>query len=150
MKIQHNMFMFLTASFQIHEAKAVIAKRINISIHNDSQIYQHHSLNNWQEIYNETWSCRNAELGRSPGEGKGYPLQYSGLENTMNCIVHRVAKSRTWLSDFHFHFSFLPGESHGQRSLEGYNPWDCESHMSEWLTLLLLGIKGSGLQHVNL
>ena len=54
MKIQHNMFMFLTASFQIHEAKAVIAKRINISIHNDSQIYQHHSLNNWQEIYNET------------------------------------------------------------------------------------------------
>ena len=31
-------------------------------------------------------------LGRSPGEGKGYPLQYSGLENTMGCIVHRVAK----------------------------------------------------------
>ena len=36
--------MFLTASFQIHEAKAVIAKRINISIHNDIQICQHHSL----------------------------------------------------------------------------------------------------------
>ena len=32
-------------------------------------------------------------LGRSPGEGKGYPLQYSGLENTMNCMVHGVAKS---------------------------------------------------------
>ena len=30
-------------------------------------------------------------LGRSPGEGKGYPLQYSGLENSMNCIVHGVA-----------------------------------------------------------
>ena len=29
-------------------------------------------------------------LGRSPGEGKGYPLQYSGLENFMDCIVHRV------------------------------------------------------------
>ena len=29
-------------------------------------------------------------LGRSPGEGKGYPLQYSGLENSMNCIVHGV------------------------------------------------------------
>ena len=43
-------------------------------------------------------------LGRSPGEGKGYPLQYSGLENAMNCIIHGVAKSRTRLSDFHFHF----------------------------------------------
>ena len=41
-------------------------------------------------------------LGRSPGEGKGYPLQYSGLENPMDCIVHGVAKSQTWLSDFHF------------------------------------------------
>ena len=40
-------------------------------------------------------------LGRSPGEGKGYPLQYSGLENSMDYIVHGVAKSRTWLSDFH-------------------------------------------------
>ena len=29
-------------------------------------------------------------LGRSPGEGKSYPLQYSGLENSMDCIVHRV------------------------------------------------------------
>ena len=44
-------------------------------------------------------------LGRSPGEGKSYPLQYSGLENSMDCIVHGVAKSQTWLSDFHFHFS---------------------------------------------
>ena len=34
-------------------------------------------------------------LGISPGEGKGYPLQYSGLENSMECIVHGVAKSRT-------------------------------------------------------
>ena len=40
-------------------------------------------------------------LGRSPGEGKGYPLQYSGLENSMDCVVHRVSKSRTQLSDFH-------------------------------------------------
>ena len=40
-------------------------------------------------------------LGRSPGEGKDYPLQYSGLENSMDCIVHRVAKSQTRLSDFH-------------------------------------------------
>ena len=34
-------------------------------------------------------------LVRSRGEGKGYPLQYSGLENSMNCIVHGVAKSQT-------------------------------------------------------
>ena len=31
-------------------------------------------------------------LGRFPGEGKGYPLQYSGLENSLDCIVHRVTK----------------------------------------------------------
>ena len=43
-------------------------------------------------------------LGRSPGEGKGYPLQYSGLENSMDPIVHRVANSQTRLSDFHFLF----------------------------------------------
>ena len=42
-------------------------------------------------------------LGRSPGEGKGYALQYSGLENFMDCIVHGVAKHQTRLSDFHFH-----------------------------------------------
>ena len=42
-------------------------------------------------------------LGRAPGEGKGYPLQYSGLENSMDLIVHGVVKSRTQLSDFHFH-----------------------------------------------
>ena len=41
------------------------------------------------------------ELGRSPGEGIDYPLQYSGLENSMDCIVHGVAKSQTQLSDFH-------------------------------------------------
>ena len=44
-------------------------------------------------------------LGRFPGEGKGYPLQYSCLENPMDrgawwAIIHGVAKSQTWLSDF--------------------------------------------------
>ena len=43
-------------------------------------------------------------LGRSPGEGKDYPHQYSGLENSIDCIVHKVAKSRTQLSDFDFDF----------------------------------------------
>ena len=38
--------------------------------------------------------------GRSAGEGKGYPFQYSGLENSMDCIVHGVAKSWTWLRNW--------------------------------------------------
>ena len=42
--------------------------------------------------------------GGSPGERKGYPLQCSGPENSMDCIVHRVAKSQTRLSDFHLLF----------------------------------------------
>ena len=42
-------------------------------------------------------------LGRSPGEGNGYTFQYSGLENSTDCIVHGVTKSRTRPSDFHFH-----------------------------------------------
>ena len=37
-------------------------------------------------------------LGRSPEEGNGYPLQYSGLENSMDCRVHGVAKSQTQLT----------------------------------------------------
>ena len=43
-------------------------------------------------------------LGRSLGEGKDNPLQYSGLENSMDWLVHEVTKSWTWLRDFHFHF----------------------------------------------
>ena len=107
-------------------------------------------------------------LGRSLGEGKGYPLQYSGLENSMDYTVHGVTKSQMQLSDFHWFTErevgasqvvlvvknlpasagrpkrcgfdpwvrkipwrikwqptplFLPGESHGQRSLVGYGPW---------------------------
>ena len=38
-------------------------------------------------------------LGKSPGEGKGYPLQYYGLENRKGYIIYGVTKSRTWLSD---------------------------------------------------
>ena len=41
-------------------------------------------------------------LGRSPGEGKGDTLQYSGLENSVDCVGHRVAKSQIRPSDFHF------------------------------------------------
>ena len=49
-------------------------------------------------------------LGRSPGEGKGYPLQYPGMENSMRCIVHGVSESRTRLSDFHLtSLCYVPG-----------------------------------------
>ena len=41
-------------------------------------------------------------LQRFPGEGNGYPLQYSGLENSMDSVVHGVAKSWTCPSGFHF------------------------------------------------
>ena len=53
-------------------------------------------------------ACSEGDLGLIPGsggssgEGKGYPLQYSSLENFMDYTVHGVAKSRTQLSDFHF------------------------------------------------
>ena len=51
-------------------------------------------------------------LGRSPGEGEGYPLQYSGLENSMDCTVHGVTKSRTQLSDF---YSLMLGKTEGRK-----------------------------------
>ena len=40
-------------------------------------------------------------LGSSPGEGSGYPLQYSGLEESMDYLVYGVTKSQRRLSDFH-------------------------------------------------
>ena len=45
--------------------------------------------------------------GRSHGEGNGYPLQHSGLENSTDCIVHGVAKSQTQLSNIHFHIHVI-------------------------------------------
>ena len=59
--------------------------------------------------------CSIAGLGRSAGEGTGYPLQYSGLENSMDrgvwhATVHGVTKSWTRLSDFHLLFTYLPWE----------------------------------------
>ena len=56
----------------------------------------------------ESYICRERELGsipglgRSPGEGKGNPLLYSGLENSMDCIVHGVTKSQIQPRDFYF------------------------------------------------
>ena len=80
------------------------------------------SLSTWQ--LPQTWFCHlknftedhynvgdpDSILGleRSPGEGNGYPPQDSCLENSMDSTVHGVAKSRTWLSNFHF-FHFIKG-----------------------------------------
>ena len=52
-------------------------------------------------------------LGRYPGEGKGYPLQYSGLENSTDSIVHRVTESQTWLSDHCYNTLGFPCVSAG-------------------------------------
>ena len=51
-------------------------------------------------------------LGKSPGEGKGYPLQYSGLENSMDCIVHGVSKNWTRLNNAHFYLYSTCDSSH--------------------------------------
>ena len=82
--------------------------------------------------------------GRFPGEEKGHQLEYSGLENSMDCIVHRVTKNRTWLSDSLLPSwrrewqptpVFVPGEFHAQSSLVGYSPLGHrESDTTEWLT----------------
>ena len=78
-------------------------------------------------------------LGRSPGEGKGYLLEYSCLENSMDCIVHGVTKSWTRPSDFHFHqFSsvtqlclFVTSQTAAhQASLSITNSWNLPKPMS--------------------
>ena len=106
----------------------------------------------------ETW-VRSLGQEDSPGEGNGNPLQYSCLENPMDrgawqATVHRVTKSRTRLSDFTFTYTsywrrkwqptpvFLPGISHGWRSLVGYSPWGRkESDVTEQLYFILPTVK---------
>ena len=59
-------------------------------------------------------TCHAGNLGLIPGlerslvEGKGYPLQYSGLENSMNCIVHRVTESDTTEQLSLLYITYLP------------------------------------------
>ena len=78
-------------------------------------------------------TCNVGDLGlisgveRSPGEQKGYPLQYSGLENSMDCIVHGVTKSQTRLSD--------------SLSLEGQG---CRDHPASQSQLLIHGVLSGG------
>ena len=98
-------------------------------------------------------------LGRSSWEGKVYPLQYSGLENSMDCIVHGVAKCQTQLSDFHctsltslfstirkasqttiFHFciSFSWGWFWSLPAVQCYNPLYTVNKCCLWLLLLAI------------
>jgi len=82
----------------------------------DETVGWHHRLNGHElEQTEETVKDREAWCAAAHGlqrvghdllssAGKGYPLQYSGLENSMGCIVHGVTKSWKRLSDFHFHY----------------------------------------------
>ena len=53
----------------------------------------------------ETWA-------RSPGEGNGYPFQYSGLENSTDCMVHEGHKNWTRPSNFHFTSLYPAADEH--------------------------------------
>ena len=79
----------------------------------------------------------NPGLGRSPGEGNGNPLQYSCLENPMDrgawwaspqsykeldIPEQLMLSQQIWRKAWQPTPVFLPGESHGQRSLVGYSP----------------------------
>ena len=84
--------------------------------HNHSSIPFFNELNHWSfgfpgiSVGKES-TCNAGDLGSISGSGrfpwrrKGYPLQYFGLENSMDCIVYGVTKSRTQLSNFHFHWN---------------------------------------------
>ena len=71
--------------------------------------------------------------GRSPGEGKGYPLQYSGLENSMNCIAHRAAKSHKQLSDCHLHFQLAISYSRVFPWPRDQNHISCIFFIARWI-----------------
>ena len=71
-------------------------------------------------------------LGRCSGEGKGYRLQYSGLENSKDSIVHGVTKSWTQLSDFYFHLNLHPSSLLKSGTLSC-----CASTVSLWIRVCL-------------
>ena len=56
-------------------------------------------------------------IQKSPGEGKGYTLQYSGLENSVDCTSHGVKKIWTRLSNFHFHTLLFDLGSNGKKKI---------------------------------
>ena len=80
-------------------------------------------------------------LGRSPGEGNSYPLQYSGLENSMDCVVHGVTKSQTQPGDFHFHFTFYHSISSQQSASTGSSSQGCVSNKGQ-MTFAHVSLEG--------
>ena len=85
-------------------------------------------------------ACNVGDLGsipgleRSPGGGKGHQLQYSGLENSMNYIVHGVAKSLTRLSDFHFTSGWIHTDFRLKREAKSKGGWGVLSRVGLWVT----------------
>ena len=76
------------------------------------------------------------------GEGKGYPLQYSALENSMDCVVRGVAKSPTWLSDFHQLMSL-----HSLFYMHLFNSIhidNCHTNYKKYKSIIHLPISGQG------
>ena len=71
-------------------------------------------------------------LGRSTGERIGYPLQYSGLENSMDCIVYGITKSQTRLNDFHLQWCLT---AHG-KSFEDWSIYFYDTDNLEILTAI--------------
>ena len=89
-------------------------------------------------------------LGRSPGEGKGHSLQYSGLENSMDCMVHGVAKCQAQLSTEHKHSFYIvlafyhrkhQKQFHRDISQETYSEYHaCVYVLSRYLFCLLFAL----------
>ena len=88
-------------------------------------------------------------LGRSPGEGTGYPLQYSWASLGAQTVKNPLAKQETWVQSLGVGKIpwrrawqptpvFLPGEFHGQRSLAGYSQWSLkEPNTTKWPSLYI-------------
>ena len=88
-------------------------------------------------------------LGSSPGEGIGYPLHYSWASLVAQLAKNLPAMWETWVQYLGWEdplekgrlptLVFLPGESHGQRSLVGFRPWGHKQlHMTKCLSLTSL------------
>ena len=80
--------------------------------------------------------------GRSPGEGIGYPLEYSWVSLVAQMVKNLPAMRETWIGSLDWedtlekgmaaYSSIQPGEFHGQKRLADYSPWGCkESNMTE-------------------
>ena len=89
-------------------------------------------------------ACSAVDLGSIPGlrgpsgEGNSYPLQNSDLENLIDCIVHGVAKSWTWLSHFHFRPYPYPTNLWFVITSEVFIFWDsssAQSSLTRWFSV---------------